>query len=212
MAVCLTTCAVLAACTTADPTVYEGLASAAHLQPNPQDKGGRVPYEYRGNADWRQYNKIIVEPVVVYTGRDNQFVKMQEKDKAELAGYMRSEFATKLRTRFAVVDMPGSSTLRLRLTLTGAKTTTPVLGPFSHLDVGGGVYNSVQAVRGREGSMTGSVNYAVEIFDAQSNKLLRAYVTKQYPNAMNVGATFSSLQASKVGIQKGADALLAELQ
>lgn len=208
----LTTCTVLAACTTADPTVYEGISSTTYLQPNPQDKGGRVPYEYRSSVDWRQYNNIIVEPVVVYAGRDNQFVKMQEKDKAELATYMRNEFTAKLRKRFAVVDTSGPATLRLRLTLTGAKTTTPVLGPFSHLDVGGGVYNSVQAVRGREGSMTGSVNYAVEIFDAQSNKLLRAYVTKQYPNAMNVGATFSSLQASKVGIQKGADALVAELQ
>lgn len=127
----------------ADPTVYEGLASAAHLQPNPQDKGGKVPYEYRGNADWRQYNRIIVDPVVIYAGRDNQFVKMQERGKAELAAYMRNEFAAKLRTRFAMVDAAGPATLRLRLTLTGAKTTTPVLGPFSHLDVGGGVHNSV---------------------------------------------------------------------
>lgn len=60
--------------------------------------------------------------------------------------------------------------------------------------------------------MTGSVNYAVEIHDAESNVLLYAYVAKQYPNAMNVGATFSALEASKVGIRKGADALLAELK
>ncbi len=205
-------CATLAACTTADPIVYEGLASAAYLRPNPQDRGGRLPFEYRANADWRQYNKIIVEPVVIYAGRDNQFVKMQEENKAELASYMRNEFSDKLGTRFALVETPGPSTLRLRLTLTGAKTTTPILGPFSHLDVGGSVYNSIQAIRGREGSMAGSVSYAVEIFDANSNRLLRASVSKQYPNAMNVGATFSSLQASKVGIKKGAEALLAELR
>jgi hypothetical protein len=59
--------------------------------------------------------------------------------------------------------------------------------------------------------MAGSVNYAVEIYDAASNCLLSAYVTKQYPNAMNAGATFSALKGSKVGIDKGADALLAEL-
>lgn len=60
--------------------------------------------------------------------------------------------------------------------------------------------------------MAGSVNYAVEIYDAPSNRLLSAYVTKQYPNAMNAGATFVRLKGSKVGIEKGADALLADLQ
>ncbi|CUX06901.1 conserved hypothetical protein [Agrobacterium fabacearum S56] len=69
---------------------------------------------------------------------------------------MQSRFTQKLRTRFSVVSAPAPGTLRVRLTLTGAKTTTPVLGPFSHLDVGGGVYNAVQAVRDKEGTMTGS--------------------------------------------------------
>jgi hypothetical protein len=124
---------------------------------------------------------------------------------------MQDQFAERLRTRFALVNNHGPGTLRLHLTLTGAKDTTPFLGPFSHLDVGGNVINAAQAVRGREGTMAGSVNYAVEIYDAASNRLLSAYVTKQYPNAMNAGATFSVLKGSKVGIDKGVDALLAEL-
>jgi hypothetical protein len=202
---------VVAGCTTADPTVYSGLASASQLRPNIEDSTGRVPYRYKSNVVWRQYNKIIVDPVTVYSGPDNQFVKMADKDKSVLARYMQDQFAERLRTRFALVNNPGPGTLRLHLTLTGAKDTTPFLGPFSHLDVGGNVINAAQAVRGREGTMAGSVNYAVEIYDAASNRLLSAYVTKQYPNAMNAGATFSALKGSKVGIDKGADALLAEL-
>jgi hypothetical protein len=202
---------VVAGCTTADPTVYSGLASASQLRPNTEDSTGRVPYRYKSNVDWRQYNKIIVDPVTVYGGPDNQFVKMADNDKSVLARYMQDQFAERLRTRFALVNNPGPGTLRLHLTLTGAKDTTPFLGPFSHLDVGGNVINAAQAVRGREGTMAGSVNYAVEIYDAASNRLLSAYVTKQYPNAMNAGATFSVLKGSKVGIDKGVDALLAEL-
>ncbi|MFS2179508.1 DUF3313 domain-containing protein [Rhizobium pisi] len=204
--------AAIAGCTTASPTVYEGLASAGQLRPNPEDDGGRIPYAYRSNVDWRQYDKMIIDPVTLYRGPDSQFVKMEEKDKLALAAYMQSQFTETLRPRFAIVGAPGPGTLRLRLTLTGAKTTTPVLGPFSHFDVAGGVYNGVQAVRGREGSMTGSVNYAVEIYDAATSRLLNAFVAKQYPNAMNVGATFSALDASKVGIRKGADALLEALR
>ena len=206
------TSTITAGCTTADPTVYSGLASASQLQPNTEDKAGRVPYRYQSNVDWRQYNKIIVDPVTVYNGPDNQFVKMAEKDKSFLANYMQDQFAEKLGTRFAIVNSPGPGTLRLHLTLTGAKDTTPFLGPFSHLDVGGSVINAAQAVRGREGTMAGSVNYAVEIYDAPSSRLLSAFVTKQYPNAMNVGATLSPLKGSKIGIDKGADALLAQFK
>jgi hypothetical protein len=211
--VCLTvaSCA-LGSCTTADPTAYAGLASAQHLKADPTDPSGRVPYRYNSGANWRQYDKVIVDPVTVYRGQDNQFVKVSEPDKIALASYMQSQFTQKLRTRFSIVSSPAPGTLRVHLTLTGAKTTTPVLGPFSHLDVGGGVYNVMQAARDKEGSMTGSVAYAVEIYDATSNTLLSAYVSKQYPNAMDVGASFGALKASQVAIDKGADALLAQLR
>lgn len=202
----------LGSCTTADPTAYTGLASAQHLKADPSDRSGRVPYRYNSGTNWKQYDKVIVDPVTVYRGPDNQFVKVSEQDKTALASYMQSQFTQKLRTRFSIVSSPALGTLRVHLTLTGAKTTRPVLGPFSHLDVGGGVFNAVQAARGKEGSMTGSVAYAVEIYDATNNTLLSAYVSKQYPNAMNVGASFGALKASQVAIDKGADALLAQLR
>ncbi|MGO6939407.1 DUF3313 domain-containing protein [Rhizobium johnstonii] len=205
-------CSSVAACTTPDPTAYSGLASASQLQPNSEDKTGRVPYRYQKNVDWSQYNRIIVDPVAVYNGPDNQFGKVLEKDKAFLANYMQVQFTEKLKTRFAVVSTPAPATLRLHLTLTGAKATTAVLGSVTRIDVAGGLCNTAQAVRGREGSMTGSVNYAVEIYDAANNRLLSSYVTKQYPNAMNIGASFTAMDASMVGIRKGADALLAELK
>jgi hypothetical protein len=203
---------VLASCTTADPTAYMGLASAQHLKADPSDSSGRVPYRYNSGASFRQYDKVIVDPVTIYRGQDNQFVKISEQDKTALATYMQSQFTQKLRSRFSIVGSPVPGTLKVHLTLTGAKTTTPVLGPFSHLDVGGGVYNVVQSARDKEGSLTGSVAYAVEIYDASTNTLLSAYVTKQYPNAMNVGASFGALKASQVAIDKGADALLAQLR
>jgi hypothetical protein len=202
----------LTSCTTADPTAYAELASAQHLTADPSDRSGRVPYRYNRGTDWKQYDKVIIDPVTIYRGQDNQFVKISEQDKASLASYMQSQFTEKLRGRFSVVNSPAPGTLRIHLTLTGAKTTTAVLGPLSHLDVGGGVYNAVQAVRDKEGSMTGSVAYAVEIYDAMSNSLLSAYVAKQFPNAMNIGASFGALKASQVAIDKGADALVQQFR
>lgn len=54
--------------------------------------------------------------------------------------------------------------------------------------------------------------YAVEIYDASNNRLLNAYVTKQYPSPWNLGASIGSLSAAKTGVEKGADALVAQLK
>jgi 16S rRNA G1207 methylase RsmC len=72
--------------------------------------------------------------------------------------------------------------------------------------------NGLQAARGKEGTLSGSINYSVEVYDSASNNLLLAYVSKQYPSALDVGASLGPLGASKVGIDKGADALLSKLQ
>lgn len=60
--------------------------------------------------------------------------------------------------------------------------------------------------------MTGSVIYTVEIFDAATSRLLSAFVTKQYPSPYNIGASVGSLAAAQAGIDKGADALMAQLK
>ncbi|MFP3185192.1 MAG: DUF3313 domain-containing protein [Paraburkholderia sp.] len=205
-------CAALMGCASVTPVAYSGLASAPYLRPNSQDDSGRVPYRFAPQTEWQKYTKLIIDPVTIYQGADNQFGDMQDADKAALASYMQTEFAEKLRTRFEPATQAGAGTLRLKLILTGAKTSTPVLSTFSRFDIAGSLYNVTQTVRGKEGAFTGSVIYAVEIYDSSSNRMLSAYVTKQYPNPYNIGASFGSLSASKTGIEKGADALVAQFK
>jgi hypothetical protein len=202
---------ILGGCAGPQPIAYSGLGSSSMLTANTQEGASRMPYRYAAPVEWNQYTSALVEPVVIYRGGDHQFGDMSEQDKGELARYMQSEFARKLKTRFSV-DSAGARALRVKVTLTGAESTSTVLGPFLHFDIAGNVYNGVQAIRGREGAMTGYVMFGVEIFDAQTNRLLKSYVSKQYPNAMNIAAAFGSLSAAKTGIDKGADALVAQLR
>ncbi len=205
-------CAALAGCASPNPVAYSGLASSAQLAPNPQDHSGRMPLRYWTPVDWKSYNRLILDPVVIYRDPDNQFGDMSEADKASLANYMQARFAERLRTRFALANDAAPDTLRVRLTLTGAATNKPGLSTFTRFDVAGGLYNSVQAVRGREGMFTGSVIYTVEIYDAADDHLLGAFVSKQYPNAYNIKAGMGSLAAAKAGIAKGADALVQQMR
>lgn len=198
-------------CASVAPVPYSEMASSAYLAPDKSDASGRVPYRYSTPVDWRAYNKAILDPVVVYRGRDHQFGDMSDKDKATLADHMQNCFADRLRGRFTLVRERGPNTLRIRLTLTGAVANTPVLGTLSRFDMAGAIYNGVQAARDGEGTMTGSVIYGVEIFDATTSRLLSAYVTKQYPAAYDIKATAGALAAATAGLDKGADALMAQL-
>lgn len=205
-------CGLLAGCASPDPVAYRDLASSADLKPNPDGDSGNVPYRYARHVDWRSYTNAIVLPVEIYQGPDNQFGDLSQEDRTALAQYMQKRFTGKLAKRFRITDRPDPGTLRIRLTLTGAATNTPVLSTFTRFDLSGGLYNAVQAVRGREGMMTGSVIYAVEIYDAASDRLLDAFVAKQYPGAYNIPATVGSLAAARTGIDKGADALAEQLK
>lgn len=208
----LALCAALTGCASIAPVSYSDVASSSYLTPNPSDTSGRIPYRYSSAVDWRIYSKVIIEPVVIYRGPDRQFGDMSEQDKESLARYMQTRFTEKLSGRFTIATQRAPNTLRVRLTLTGAVINTPVLGTMSRFDVGGLVYNGVQAARDGEGSMTGSVIYAVEIFDAATSRLLGAFVTKQYPAPTNIKATVGPLTAAEAGIDKGADALIAQLR
>ena len=205
-------CATVAACaSTPKPVAYSDLASASYMARNTEGDTKHVPFRYYSNVDWRTYNKLIIDPVVIYQGRDQQFGAMSDADKTALADYMSQQFSDTLRRRFAIVTSPSPDTLRLKLTLTGATKTTPAVGTFTRLDIGGNIYNGVQSVVGGRGAFTGQAIYAVEIYDARTNRLLEAYVTERYPRPYNIKATFGALTAAEVGIKKGADALLAQL-
>lgn len=208
----LALCVALGACSTLQPVPYAGVASSSKLRINQRDTTGRMPYEYKADVSWARYSAFIIDPVVIYNGADNHFEKIADEDKENLARTMQVEFSDRLSRRFRTAVTPGPETLRIKLTLTGAKANTNVLNTVMHFDLLGGPYNAVQAARDKEGMMSGSVSFAVEIFDSSTNALLGAYVAKQYPNAWNLPAGMGSMAAAEVGVQKGAEQLLAYLR
>ncbi|HKR45449.1 MAG TPA: DUF3313 domain-containing protein [Paraburkholderia sp.] len=202
----------LSACAGVQPVAYNSLASSSQLKENRDHDAAQTPFRYAAPVLWSRYSQVIVDPVAVYQGADNQFGDLSDSDKDVLAAYMHKTFADTLSKRFDLATQPSPATLRVKLTLTGAEKTTAVIGQAMHFDIAGNLYNGVQAIRGGKGAFSGSVSYAVEVYDSASGHLLRAYVTKQYPNAMNLAAAFGSLSAAETGIDKGADALVEQLR
>lgn len=211
-ALVLTGVLLVTGCAVTRTPAYSGLASAPQLQANTQEDADQRPYVYRSAINWNDYKAVLVEPVSVYDGADNQFGDLPQADKRELARYMEKEFNKQLVKRFTLSRTAAPGSLRVKLTLTGATTNTAVVSTFTRFDLFGLPYNAVQSARGKEGIFMGSVSYSVEIYDAMSNRLVQAFVAKQHPNAMNVAATVGALSAAKTGIEIGAEQLLQDMQ
>ncbi|WP_321786644.1 DUF3313 domain-containing protein [Paraburkholderia sp. J94] len=201
----------LAACAGVQPVAYSGIDATHQLQPNHGDDRNKVPLAYGIPVSWARYTQVVLDPVTVYHGADAQFGDMKDEDKTALAHYAQQAFTENLGKRFQMTNQTGPGVLRVKVTLTGAESTTLLVGQAMHFDIAGNLYNGVQAVRGGQGAFSGSVSYAVEVYDSNDDRLLKAYVTKQYPNAMNLPAAFGSLSAAKTGLDKGAQALIAQM-
>jgi Protein of unknown function (DUF3313) len=202
---------VLAACATTHPVAYQGLASSSQLSPNSQN-ATHVPFLYSADdVNWHDYNTVVLDPVTVYDGPDQQFGNASQADKALLAEYAHAQFTQVLATKYTTAAGPGPQTLRIRVTLTGFEPNTPGMATVIKVLPVGLVVNTVNTALDKQGTFSGSASCAVEIYDSESNRLLRAYVTKEYPAAEDIGASFRALDASKAGIRKGAQRLLKQL-
>lgn len=202
----------LTGCASKPVPVYQGLAAAPELTP---DRTGDRHVAYRYDAldvNWRGYHSALIEPVAIYSGADNQFGDMAEADRAALAGYMQSAFAEALNARFAPATVPGPGVLQVHVTLTGAQASVPILSPATKLMPVGAAINLVKTIEDKPAKYTGSVTFAVEIRDGATGRLLKAYVSKEYPLAEDIRSSVGPLGAAEAGIRRGADALVKALQ
>jgi hypothetical protein len=188
---------------------YQDLSSSSQLKPA---KDGPDVYEYKNPQDHlAPYTALTVDPVTVYGGPDSQFGSAKEPARNTIAHYMQVQFAEALGKHFKITDSPSPGTLRLHLTLTGIETSTPVVSTLSHIAPVGLLVNSGLEVSGNKGTFFGSVSYAVELYDDMTGELLYASISKETAHALDVTASFGSLDAAKAGVRRGAKHLRDDL-
>jgi hypothetical protein len=203
----------MAGCVATSPVQYRNLDSTAQLAPNSQRQNKHIPLHYSApDAQLTKYTKVMLDTVTVYDGQDQQFGKLGAADRQQLASYMQMQFSRTLGQKYVLTSVAGPDTLRIHLTLTGASASVPVLSTVKQILPVGAVLGTLKSAADRPSRSLGSVTYAVEIYDSQSNQLLKAFVAKQYPAAENISASLGSLSAAETGIEKGAKTFLAELE
>ena len=144
-----------------------------------------------------KYRTVIVEPTRVYQGPDAQFEGIEPADRARFAGIITQELQSELAKTFPAPAKAGADTMRLRVTLLGAQKTRGGLATATRVTPLGFATSALKSVRGKQGTMTGSILYSVELEDARTHELLLAAVRRRTPDPLDVPATLSTTDTIK---------------
>ena len=193
------------------------LCACANEQPNVQPQAnvpmqqeqvlGRTAMVYRApNVDARKYTKFMIDPVQIYRGSDAQWSGASPEQVQQLAMFLRSEMIRALGDRYPVVTTPGPDVARIELTLAGLEDNVPVAATVSRIAPAGLAVSIVKQAADKPGTFSGSVTLTGEIVDSRTNQPLIVFAQKRYPDALDIGSTFSSTDAQRTAITSFADA------
>ncbi len=163
-----------------------------------QDKAGTESWTYaQPTSRFLRYRTVIVDPTVVYQGPDAQFEGIDPADRVKYAQIITDELRSELAKTFPAPATPQADTLRLRVTILGAEKTKGGLATATRVTPLGFATSALKSALGKNGSFTGSVLYAVELYDAKTNELLLAAVRRRTPDPLDVPATLSTTDTIK---------------
>jgi len=178
-----------------------------------QDKPGTESWTYaQPVARFAKYRTVIVAPTKVYQGPDAQFEGIDPADRAKYADMITTELRNELAKSFPAPAKPQADTLRIQVTLLGGEKTKGGLATATRVTPIGIGLSAVKSALGKQGTMTGSLLYAVEAYDARTNELLLAAVRRRTPDPLDVPATLSTTDTVKAVAREFADGARKKLE
>ena len=171
-----------------------------------QDSSGSESWTYvQPTSRFQKYRTLIVEPATVYQGPDAQFEDIDKADRTKFAAIITDELRSELAKTFPSPAKPQADTLRLRLTILGAQKTEGGIATATRVTPFGFATSAVKSALGKKGTLTGSVLFAIELYDARTNELLLAAVRRRTPDPLDVPATLSTTDTVKSVARELAD-------
>lgn len=187
----------------------QGLDEAALLQASIEEPGAWT-YKAPG-VDLSAYRRFILDTPRVYRGAGASFGNLSEEDVQKIAAMFVEETRKALGTTYPVVSEPGPGVARLRFTIMGVSETVPYVSTASRVIPIGAAINLLSQGAGRGGTLTGSVTYGIEAFDARSGQLLAAAVRRLTPGAFDISSTLGTMDTARAVARDAAAKLRATL-
>jgi hypothetical protein len=128
------------------------------------------------NAQWKQYDKILLEPVEFWDSPDTT---VSPADQHMLTAYFYDQLKTDLERDFTIVDQGGTGVIVLQVALTNATTATPGLRSVSVVIPQARILNGLQSLATGSYAFVGSAEGEMKVTDASTGQLLAAAIDKR---------------------------------
>ncbi|MGH7779498.1 MAG: DUF3313 domain-containing protein [Candidatus Binataceae bacterium] len=147
----------------------------ARLQPGQEGQALLVYIDQ--TAQWRSYNKILLEPVQFWDGENSS---VPPADQQMLADYFHNVIKKDLEAKnFTLVDQAAPRVIRLQVAIINAAAATPGLRTVSVLVPQIRVINAVQSLGTGSYAFVGGAEVALKATDSQTGTLLAAAIDQR---------------------------------
>ena len=143
---------------------------------HPGSEGQAAMVYVNPNAQWNQYNKILIEPVQFWDSADS---KLSPSDQHMLTAYFYNTLKENLQKNFTVVDQGGPGVIDLQVALVNAETATPGLRSISVVVPQARILNGLQSLATGSYAFVGSAQAEMKATDTQTGQLLAAAIDKR---------------------------------
>ena len=150
------------------------LGDYSKLVPGPEG-GARMVYE-NPDADLASYDKVLLEPVSIWTDGDSQMNELSKEDREMVANHLFELLHARLSKDYQMVSAPEPGTLRIAAALTSADASNPALDTVSSIVPVGLVASTLKAAATGKPAFVGEASAEMKISDATTGELLAAAV------------------------------------
>jgi len=147
-----------------------------YSQLKPGAEGESLLVYVNPKADLSKYDKILMDPVKVYAGKDSKIAKIPREDLQKLVNYFDAAMRESLKADYKLVKQPGPGVMRLQLAMTEVKGSVVLLDVMSSLTPPGVAVNALKTVATGTPAATGSVGAECQAVDSVSGERLFAAV------------------------------------
>ncbi|HHW77261.1 MAG TPA: DUF3313 domain-containing protein [Xanthomonadaceae bacterium] len=191
------TVVVLAGCASTPPPRSGFLVDYPDLKPDPGNP--QLLWWEKPDFDWKRYQKLMIDPVVMYYDPKAKNQEIRPDDLNRLADEFRDVVTAELGKNFPVVNTPGQDVLRIRAAITEIIPANPALNvvttvvAFVPLDMGGAAIEA-------------------EFIDSMTNERVAAMVERKLGTPFDLKSGFTSLGHARASFKSWAAELKRALE
>lgn len=127
-------------------------------------------------AQWRQYNKVMIDPVTFWGGDTTQ---VSVSDQQTLVNYFHEQLKEQLGEKFQLADKPGPGVMKVSVAMMDAETATPVLRSISMIVPQAHMLSNLKYLATGTFPFVGGAQAAVKVTDSVSGQTLVAAVDRR---------------------------------